>query len=495
MNIITITDTLTKLYTPFFNEAPLRLIPLPASASARMYFRIESNNQKALGAFNANVIENNAFFYLAQKLKQAGVRVPEIYAISEGATCYILEDLGDTTLYQFVEKQAKQGNWAKVEQMYKKVIAAMPAIQYNAAAQIDFTKCFPRAAFDRQSIEWDLHYFKYLFLKIAHVDFDEQKLEDDFRALTDFLLDAPAQFFMFRDFQSRNIMLFNDEPYFIDFQGGRQGALQYDLASLLFEGKTNLPNALRESLLEHYLSVFSGYDFFQKDEFLRYYPAYALVRMLQAFGAYGYRGIVEQKAFFVQSIPHGIQNIKYLLANYELDCPVPYLKDLLLHESFDIEGLDERTINPKELTVKVHSFSYKKGLPVDYSGHGGGYLFDARCLPNPGRLDAFRNLTGETNEVEGYLLEQEATHTYYQSVCSLIFQAMDTYLDRNFTYLSIGFGCTGGQHRSVFLAKKMATELSKRYSVRVILAHRELNKEYIYEQTPLQTGKAGSQKD
>jgi hypothetical protein len=351
-------------------------------------------------------------------------------------------------------------------------VQVLPVIQITAGKAIDFSFCYPRKAFDRQSMMWDLNYFKYYFLKLAKVSFDEQALEDDYTSFCDYLLKAESDFFMMRDFQSRNILLRNDEPWFIDYQGGRRGALQYDLASLLYDAKADLPQSVREELIEEYLDHLSKIHPVDRKEFKQYFYGYVLIRMMQAMGAYGFRGFYEKKAHFLKSIPFALENLSIVMK--KIDIPIQ-LTELyaVLNSLSQSEVLKNIVAKESELTVAITSFSYKKGIPADTSGNGGGYVFDCRALPNPGRLVEYQKLTGKDPKVISYLESYSEVDAFLSAVFSLADQSVTGYLDRKFTHLSVQFGCTGGQHRSVYCAERLAAHLKNNFSVKVILKHRE----------------------
>jgi hypothetical protein len=338
--------------------------------------------------------------------------------------------------------------------------------------------CYPRASFDRQSIAWDLNYFKYYFLRLAGVPFNEQALERDFSRLTKLLLSASRDYFLYRDFQSRNIMLRKalneDQPFFLDYQGGRKGALQYDIASLLYDAKADLPPELRQKLLDHYLDSLAGFVDLDRSAFMQHYYAYVYVRIMQALGAYGFRGFYERKEHFLQSVPYALKNIRWLLHNVELPIALPTLieafKSIVASEK--LQGLASSSA-PEKLTVRVYSFSFHRGLPQDESGNGGGFVFDGRSLPNPGREERFKTLTGKDAPVIDYLNQQESVHQFLASVISLVDASVSTYQDRGFKHLMVSFGCTGGQHRSVYLAEQLAKHLRASDGVAVVVHHRE----------------------
>ncbi len=360
-------------------------------------------------------------------------------------------------------------------QAYRKVVAVLPRFQVEAGRDLNYAVCYPRASFDRQSIAWDLNYFKYYFLRLAAIPFNEQALEDDFDRLTNFLLSAPHDYFLYRDFQSRNIMLRNGEPYFLDYQGGRKGALQYDIASLLYDAKADLTPGLRQQLLDDYLARLSGFIALDREAFLHYYYAYVYARILQALGAYGFRGFYERKTHFLQSVPYALKNVRWLLHNVKLPIELPTLMGAF-QSMLASEKLNGLANEAQKLTVRIFSFSFHQGLPKDESGNGGGFVFDGRCLPNPGREERFKPLTGRDQPVIDYLNQQESAHQFLASVLSLVDASISNYQQRGFQNLMISFGCTGGQHRSVFLAEQLAKRLRDRSGLEIVVRHLELEK-------------------
>ncbi|MBO0912676.1 MAG: phosphotransferase, partial [Acidobacteria bacterium] len=355
----------------------------------------------------------------------------------------------------------------------------------SAAADLNYKVCYPRSSFDRQSIVWDLNYFKYYFLRLAGIAFNEQALEEDFTRLTKFLLTADHNYFLYRDFQSRNIMLPGSEPHFIDYQGGRKGALQYDVASLLFDAKADLPPALRKELLDHYLDAVCEYAPVSRREFLEHYYAFVYVRLMQAFGAYGFRGFYERKSHFLQSVPYALKNLRWLLHNVELPVPIPTLieafrgmlgSEKLLNLHFPADAGSEAVLTAG-LTVRIYSFSFHRGgAPRDETGNGGGFVFDGRAIPNPGREEQFKNLTGRDAPVIEFLDQQESAQQFLAHARSLVDASVSEYQRRGFKNLMVAFGCTGGQHRSVYLAEQLAKHLREKNGVAVVIHHRELEK-------------------
>jgi len=447
--------------------------------SGRKIIRLSSEKLSAIGILYDVREENVAFLEFSRHFRRHGLPVPEIYAedLSHGA--YLEEDLGSTTLFEFLSEHRNGATVApEVVAAYRKVVALLPRFQVEASSDLNYKVCYPRASFDRQSISWDLNYFKYYFLRLAGIPFNEQALERDFSRLTKFLLSANRDYFLYRDFQSRNIMLRTilneDQPFFLDYQGGRKGALQYDIASLLYDAKADLPPELRQQLLDHYLDSLAGFLDLDRTVFMQFYYAYVYVRIMQALGAYGFRGFYERKEHFLQSVPYALKNIRWLLHNVELPIALPTLMESFksIVASNKLHGLASSS-EPEQLTVRVFSFSFHRGLPQDESGNGGGFVFDGRSLPNPGREERFKTLTGKDAPVIDYLNQQESVHQFLASVTSLVDASVSAYQARGFKHLMVSFGCTGGQHRSVYLAEKLAKHLRGRHGLEVVVHHRE----------------------
>lgn len=471
-------DALKRLFEQHFKSPVERLQPVQGQlgASGRMIVRLTGGGKTAIGISYQGAEENRAFLEFSRHFRAQGLPVPEIYAEDLAHDCYIEQDLGDTTLFEFLGAHREgAGVSAEVVEAYRKVVSELPRFQVEAGRGLKYEVCYPRASFDRQSISWDLNYFKYYFLRLAGIAFNEQLLEDDFNTLTDFLLAAPHEFFLYRDFQSRNVMLLDGQPWFLDYQGGRKGALQYDIASLLFDGKADLPFELRRELLEFYLDKLETHIPVDRARFLEYYYAYVYVRLMQAMGAYGFRGFYERKTHFLQSVPYALKSLKWLDENVKLPIKLPTLLEALRTMSTS-EKLLSLATTAAPLTVRISSFSYKKELPVDPSGNGGGFLFDARCLPNPGREERFKTQTGKDAAVIEFLDRQASVHQYFASACALVDMAVANYQQRGFKNLLVGFGCTGGQHRSVYLAEQMAAHL-RASNVQVELRHIEMEKQ------------------
>jgi aminoglycoside/choline kinase family phosphotransferase len=468
---------LTKLFESHFGEKVISMTPLRAHGSERKLYRMLSKNRSVIGVANADRAENVAFVEFSRHFRKEGLPVPEIYHEDLDQGLYLEEDLGDVTLFEAMVQARNESNKfpAKIFDIYKKVVQILPKFQINAGKSLNYQVCYPRASFDRKSMMWDLNYFKYYFLKLAKIPFNEQALEDDFERFTDFLLQTKHDYFLYRDFQSRNIMIREGEPYFIDYQGGRRGALQYDIASLLFDAKADIPFEIRDKLLQLYLDATSEFEAIDREEFIKFYYGYVLIRIMQAMGAYGFRGFYERKTHFLQSVPYAIRNLEFVLRTTELPVEAPALMEIL-HSLVRSTRLREIADVQLPVTVRIHSFSYKEGLPKDDTGHGGGFIFDCRALPNPGRLDEFDRKTGNDPEVVAFLENSEEVHSFMTRVRDLISQVVENYQQRNFSHLSVAFGCTGGQHRSVYCANRLAKYLREKYQVNVEVLHRDLPK-------------------
>jgi aminoglycoside/choline kinase family phosphotransferase len=472
-------EVLKQLYQQHFSAPALAVQPLQGElgGSGRRIIRLSGQPGTAIGILYNGREENIAFLEFSRHFRELGLPVPQIYgqalaANVGGEDAYLEQDLGDTTLFDFLSQHRNGEQVAPaVVEVYRKVVSILPRFQIDGGRNLNYKVCYPRASFDRQSINWDLNYFKYYFLRLAGVPFNEQGLEDDFTQLTDFLLTADRDYFLYRDFQSRNIMLFTSaesraEPYFVDYQGGRRGAPQYDIASLLYDGKADLPPALRQELLDHYLDALATRLPLDRAAFLHHYYAYVYIRILQALGAYGFRGFYERKAHFLQSVPYALKNLRWLQQNVELPIQLPTLMEAVrgMLGSAKLQALNAPA---HTLTVQIQSFSFHQGLPTDESGNGGGFIFDARAIPNPGREERFKRLTGRDEPVIQYLQQQESVHQFLGNVKALIDLSVANYQQRGFTHLMVSFGCT------VYLAEQLAKYLAGRSGVEVALTHRE----------------------
>jgi aminoglycoside/choline kinase family phosphotransferase len=509
-------EVLKGLFEQHFHAPPERVQPLQGQlgGSGRVIVRlaeggqsptqsggqnnVHSNGPSAIGILYDVREENVAFIEFSRHFRRHGLPVPEIYADDLRRGAYIEQDLGDTTLFEFlVANRAGENIAPAVVDAYVKVVQMLPRFQVDAGRDLNYKVCYPRASFDRQSIAWDLNYFKYYFLRLAGITFNEQALENDFSRLTRFLLTAPRDYFLYRDYQSRNVMLLGEDsqPFFLDYQGGRKGALHYDIASLLYDAKADLPPALRQKLLDHYLEALRGSIGLERDAFMLHYYAFVYVRIMQALGAYGFRGFYERKPHFLQSVPYAVKNLRWLLEHATLPIALPALTSAFkgIVESQKLLALvgendrRSRTATPDKpqppapatdkLVARIFSFSFHRGgPPKDETGHGGGFIFDARSLPNPGREERFKSLTGKDAPVIDYLRQHKSVDEYLKSAEALVDSSISNYQSRGFKSLTASFGCTGGQHRSVYLAEQLAKHLRSKDGVEVVLRHLELEK-------------------
>ena len=471
---------LKELFLNHFGENADSVVPLKGGGSDRKLFRLRNDKRSVIGVANADQQENIAFLAFSRHFRRMGLPVPEIYVDKIDAGIYLEEDLEDTTLFQLLtETRAREGFSPKLIDLYTQVVRILPQFQIVAGRTLDYRLCYPRGSFDRQSMRWDLNYFKYYFLKLAQIPFNEQSLEDDFDRFTEYLLAADRDYFLYRDFQSRNIMIKNSAPYFIDYQGGRKGALQYDVASLLFDAKADIPFEVRDELLNRYIEAAAQLAEINRDEFVKYYYGYVYIRIMQALGAYGFRGFYERKSHFLQSVPYAIRNLEVLLRSVELPVELPTLMQVFkrLVTSSMLRQFGEVEL---KLTVRIQSFSYRHGMPGDEKGHGGGFVFDCRSLPNPGKFVEFNALTGKDPEVIAFLEKEPAVQNFLHHVYAMVDDVVENYQRRNFTNLLAAFGCTGGQHRSVYCAGMLAKHLREKFSnVIVEVRHREQEKKEV----------------
>ncbi len=472
-----IIDELKTLYYSFTGSQADDITELPSSGSNRRYFRL-TGVKDLIGVCGTSKEENDTFIYLSAHFKSKGLPVPEVYCYSEDKTYYLQEDLGDTLLFNAIEKGRKSCVFNEEErQLLHKTISLLPSLQIKGAEGLDFSRCYPQAEFNQRSILWDLNYFKYCFLKATGLEFQEDKLEDDFQKMSDVLLKDNSNTFLYRDFQSRNVMIKNGEPWFIDFQGGRKGPIYYDIASFLWQAKANYPDILRDELLATYIEALNTYIKVDEKEFHNQLRHFVLFRTLQVLGAYGFRGYFEKKPHFIQSVPFAIENLRQLLKeNYpEYNYLYTVLRELINLKQFSDD------IKKRLLEVKIVSFAYKKGIPNDPSGNGGGFVFDCRAINNPGKYERYNHFTGLEEPVIQFLEEDGEITEYLKHVYNLVDASVKRYMDRGFTNLMVCFGCTGGQHRSVYSAQHLAEHLHTQFGVKVHLTHREQNIEQIFE--------------
>jgi len=468
------TDILRKLFFQWSPEPGIEIVALPQAGSYREYFRLSGSDKQAIGVYSPDKNETRAFISFTSHFRQIGLQVPEIYATDLENDCYLVSDLGEMSLLDHLEMNRVNGMPSpETLNLYKLAIAALPRFQVEACESLDFSVCYPTSEFDARSMRWDLNYFKYYFLRLLKIPFNEAALEDDFDTLVAYLQQNGSSYFMYRDFQARNIMIHEDNPWFIDYQGGRRGPLQYDLASLLFQVKASLPYSFREEMLHWYLFNLKRFINIDEAKFIDDYYGFVLIRLLQVMGAYGFRGYFERRAHFLQSIPFAVENLRWLLQNVKFKIEMPELMQALHELSRSEIPLPEVT-EDGTLNVSVNSFSFKNGAPPDYSGNGGGFVFDCRALPNPGRYDHYKKFTGIDEPVIQFLDREPSVAKFLQNVFKIVDQSVLEYRRRGFRNLQVNFGCTGGQHRSVFCASRLAAYLEEKYSIKVILYHQEM---------------------
>lgn len=445
---------LIQLFEDHTGITPVNCIPLTTgSGSSRRYYRLAAGDLSYIGTVNNNLPENEAFFYLTGHFLEHGLPVPEVLAKNSNGEYYLQDDLGDVSLYSLMGS----GYDPVHNPMLQKVLETLVQFQVKAAHGLDFSRCYPLPEFDPAAALWDLHYCKYMFLKLSGLDIDELRLEKEFRNLVDILFgDYPAGF-MYRDFQSRNIMIHCDQPWFIDYQGGRRGPLLYDAASLLYQSRLGLPDRVRNALTDHYLEALAEYIPVDAEKFHLKVKGFALLRLLQTLGAYGYRGIFERKPAFIEPIATGIRNTINLIGHLPAEMKPVYLASLL--EDL-IPQYDRPVYTGKGLTIDIRSFSYREGIPGDDSLNGGGYVFDCRALPNPHRDILLRPFTGKDQVIRDWLGEKPEVMAFLDHCQALVMASATQYLTRGFNHLQVNFGCTGGKHRSVFCAEELSTRLA-----------------------------------
>ena len=446
---------------------------IPQSGGDRVYFRIIQGQQSWIATYNLNIKENETFIEFANHFYAKELPVPKILAVSEDKSIYIQSDLGSVSLLEVLEKEGKTEH---VFSLFQKSLSALAKLQIQGGAGLDYNYCLTSKEFGKHAILTDLLYYKYYFLDALQYPYDKQALINEFELLSDQLASKDLNHFLFRDFQSRNIIVSNDEVYFIDFQGGMQGGLSYDVASLLWQAKAELSNEWKEKLVDYYISEVQKLLLSKMDEakFRKQYNGFVLLRLLQVLGAYGFRGLFERKAHFLTSIPLGLNNLKNFLAVSPISNDTPVFAGILnwmvsdeVVQRFTPPVANEQT----PLVVTINSFSYKKGLPKDETENGGGFIFDMRGILNPGRFDDYKKLAGIHKPVQDFLEQRTKMNTFLNSVWDLIDITVENYLERGFESLQINFGCTGGQHRSVFAAEQTARHLRNKYKVKVVLEH------------------------
>ena len=467
-------EKITELFSAYFKSPISRIDKLPQAGSERHYYRIHTAGGTFIATYGANLKENETFIYFSNHFRKKQLATPGIFCINQDKNIYIQEDFGDASL---LNKLEINGFTPQVYELYKKSLQQLVLLQVKGHEELNYKKCLTNASFGKQAIMADLLYFKYYFLDALRRPYDKQKLLDDFEALSNYLSHTEYKYFMFRDFQSRNIMITPDDAvHFIDYQGGMRGAPQYDVASLLWQAKANLPDDWKQLLLEEYIDAFEKVidEPIDRETFRSQYNGYVLIRLLQVLGAYGFRGLFERKAHFLTSIPLALQNLKWFADNQNVGIAVPEFKKVLeicisddvIQEFTPIQATEETP-----LLITVNSFSYKKGIPTDISENGGGYVFDMRGILNPGRIEKYKKQSGLDKDVKDFLEQQTDMLTFLNGVYSIIDISVTDYIKRGFSSLMVNFGCTGGQHRSVYAAEALARHLRNKFKTKIVLTH------------------------
>jgi aminoglycoside/choline kinase family phosphotransferase len=473
-------EQVNYLFFNYFGEKAEYIEQLAAAGSDRIYFRVKSLHYSAIACYGSDSKENQTFIHHAQHFKQQQLSVPQVYCHTDDFLYYLQEDLGNTSLYDIIRLE---GVTKHVEHLYKKAIDGLIDLQIKGAMGFNFDLCYPIKSFDKSSMFWDMNAFKYYFVRMAKIQFNEVELNKDFHALCDELLKEKNLYFMYRDCQARNIMIHEDKPYFIDFQGGRKGAPQYDLASLLWQAGAKIPMEKRIEWLDYYIQKLSNYISINKQEFKERYYGFVLIRMLQVLGAYGFRGLIEKKPHFIESINPALENIKWFLDNRLFPIELKELEKTLyiLIESDLFTNELKKYPKSSPLSIEINSFSFKRAIPEDKSGNGGGFVFDCRGILNPGRYEPYKNQHGKDKEVIDFLEQKTKVKDFLENIWRIIDINIEDYILRNFEHLQINFGCTGGQHRSVYCAEQTKKYIESRYPVKVTIRHieREMNGQYI----------------
>ena len=467
-------EDVTQLFQQYSKEPVTTIEKLPQAGSERHYFRIHTKDRSFIATYGANIKENDAFLYFSDHFAKKQLATATVYCINDEKNIYIQEDFGDVSLLDALEEK---GYTPELYSFYKKSLEQLALLQVKGDEGIDYSKCLTNASFGKQAIMADLLYFKYYFLDALRKPYDKQKLIDDFEALSNYLSHTEYKYFMFRDFQSRNIMVKNnDSIHFIDYQGGMQGAPQYDVASLLWQARANLPDEWKQGLLEDYIIAFEKVigQPVDRDVFRSQYNGYVLIRLLQVLGAYGFRGLFERKAHFLTSIPLALENLKWFINNQSIGISVPEFKkvlELCISDEVIAAFTAIKATDKTPLIVTINSFSYKKGIPKDESENGGGFVFDMRGIYNPGRFDDYKKLSGLDKPVKDFLEQQTEMPVFLNAVYSIIDISVSEYIKRDFASLHINFGCTGGQHRSVYATEALARHLRNKFNVKIELLH------------------------
>jgi len=473
-------ERLEQLYRQVTGNTPAKIEHLfGGGGSSRKYYVITDEQGRTMyGVTSKSGGENFAFYNLSKLFAEKHLPVPAVYGISDDHLCYLQEDLGTLTLQEYIKaNRDENGEYNETAKaMLRKVMTDLPDFQFKGASGYLFQQCYPVASMDEMSIMFDLNYFKYCFVKLTGIEFNEVKLQEDFQTLTVDIMSDCVNNFLYRDFQSRNVIIKDGIPRYIDYQGGRRGPIYYDVASFLWQASANYSETLREELIDTYLQAMAKYRTISREEFVRHLYKFVLFRTMQVLGAYGYRGLWEKKQYFINSIPQAIRNLDWLARKGVINS-YPYLKEVavMLVKDHQSRYFNPETTEKPKLVVKVFSFSYKNGVPQDESGNGGGYVFDCRGTNNPGRYIEYKNMTGLDKPVIDFLEKDGEILSFLEHIYPLVDFHAKRFIERDFTNLMVSFGCTGGQHRSVYCAQHMAQHLHDKFGVKVILTHREQN--------------------
>lgn len=466
-------EHIEELFQQYSRETIVSIEKLPQAGSERFYFRIRTASSSFIATYGANIKENDTFIYFSDHFSGKHLATAKILCVNNARDIYLQEDFGDTSLLDTLEKNGLSN---ETYSLYKQSLEQLALLQVRGHEGLDYNKCLTNTSFGKQAIMADLLYFKYYFLDALRKPYDKQKLMDDFEALSNYLSHTAYHFFMFRDFQSRNIMVTNENVHFIDYQGGMQGAPQYDVASLLWQARANLPDEWKQQLLDDYINAFEKLidKPVDRELFRSQYNGYVLIRLLQVLGAYGFRGLFERKAHFLTSIPLALQNLKWFVNNQSIGIAVPEFKkvlELCISDEVINSFTPVKATPETALVVTINSFSYKKGIPKDESENGGGFVFDMRGILNPGRFEEYKKLSGLDKSVKDFLEQQTEMPVFLNAVYSIIDISVSEYIKREFASLHVNFGCTGGQHRSVYAAEALARHLRNKFNVKIAFAH------------------------
>ena len=470
-----IIEGIKKLYASYSNDTLLSIEKLAQSGSNRIYFRVITVNETCIATYGNNIKENRTFINFSRHFRSCGCPVPEIYAVNDDHSIYLQEDFGDVSL---LSKLEEYGHSDYAYGLFQQSLRKLAHLQILGDKNLDYQWCITSKEFGKQAILSDLLYFKYYFLDTLQIPYDKEQLIDDFEALSTYLTYVDHKYFMFRDFQSRNVMIKDEQAYFIDYQGGMKGALQYDVASMLWQAKAELSDEWKNNLLEYYMDCVEDIlqETIDRARFTAQYNGYVLIRLLQVLGAYGFRGLFERKAHFLTSIPLGLRNLQWFVSNKRIGIVLPEFERLLniIVEDEIIQRFQPTTATETTpLVVKINSFSYKKGLPVDESENGGGFVFDCRGILNPGRFSEYKSVTGRDKQVIDFIEQRTKMSDFLNSVYTIVDISVEDYIKRGFSSLMVNFGCTGGQHRSVYAAEALARHLRNKFKVKIELRHIE----------------------